>query len=139
MQAVKSFTVLGEPVDIVVTGEMSSGLSCVLIQTSPPGGGPPPHHHEREDEIFHVLEGEFEFLKDGTWVKAGKGDTAYGPRGKVHTFRNAGKTDGKILIVATPAGLETYLEKISVYKLPEDLEALIATSEGFGIRFAVQG
>ncbi len=76
MPPVKSFPVLGEWVEILVSGEMTGGQSVTLIQTSPPGGGPPPHQHEHEDETFYVLEGDYEILKDGAWVKAAAGRRA---------------------------------------------------------------
>jgi len=58
MTAIKSFPVLGDQVDMLVTSEMTGGASATLLETSPPGGGPPPHKHENEDETFFIVEGE---------------------------------------------------------------------------------
>jgi quercetin dioxygenase-like cupin family protein len=63
----ENFRGLGEPVEILVSGEMTGGPSTTLVQTSPPGGGPPAHSHVREDETFFVLEGDYELLQDGVW------------------------------------------------------------------------
>lgn len=137
MKPLKSFNVFGEPVDILTNGELTGGQSSMLIQTSPPGGGPPPHWHRNEDETFYVLEGEFEFLNNGAWTRAGAGEPFYAPKGSTHTFRNAGSTTGRMLVIATPSGLETYLEEISPLSMPGDMPQLLAISERYGITFAL--
>lgn len=135
MSPVKTFKVFGEPVEVLVSGEMTGGLSTTLTQTSPPGGGPPPHLHLNEDETFFVLKGEYEFLRDGEWLPIARGETVLAKRGSVHTFRNAGTTTGKILVFVTPAGMDKYLEKISPLTIPQDMADLLATSERYGISF----
>ncbi|WP_263367643.1 cupin domain-containing protein [Edaphobacter bradus] len=126
MQPIKSLNILGEKVDILVDGAMTNGASVTVIQTTRPGGGPPPHSHTREDETFTVLEGDFEILSDGQWIKAPVGEVFFAPRGGVHTFRNAGTTTGRILVFISPAGMEGFFEKISgltTADLPKILEA----------------
>ena len=137
MRPVKSFKVFGESIDILTTAEMTDGLSCMLVQTSPPGGGPPPHSHNNEDETFFVLEGDFEIFSGGQWKKLPPGQAAQGTRGAIHTFRNAGAADGKILIVACPGGFEKYLEEISVLSIPQDMPQLLAISDRYGVTFAL--
>ena len=110
-----------------------SGLRKAEI--SPPGGGPPPHQHLNEDETFFVIEGEYEFLVDGNWVKASAGDSCYRRRGTVHTFRNCGTTSGRILIFVQPGGFQNYLEEISPLSVPADLSKLIEISNRYGIAF----
>jgi quercetin dioxygenase-like cupin family protein len=132
---VKTFPVFGEPVEVLVSGEMTGGLSATLTQTSPPGGGPPPHSHAREDETFFVLEGEYELLQDGAWNRIPPGRAMHAKRGGVHTFRNEGTTTGKMLVFVTPAGMEKYLEEISVLSMPQDMAQLLAISERYGITF----
>ncbi|HLY43881.1 MAG TPA: cupin domain-containing protein [Terracidiphilus sp.] len=135
MTPTKSFTVFGEPIDVLVPGEFTAGRSATIIQTSPPGGGPPPHAHENEDEIFYVLEGNYEFLQNGKWSRVEPGEAVCGMRGSIHTFRNAGHTEGRMLIFITPAGLERYFEEISPLAMPWDLAQLLDISERFGISF----
>jgi quercetin dioxygenase-like cupin family protein len=135
MPAIKSFPVLGDHVDFLVTKEMTGGASATLLETSPPGGGPPPHRHENEDETFFIVEGEYELLVDGEWVKGRPGDAFYRARGTVHTFRNCGQTAGKILIVVAPGGFQNYLEEISPLSVPADLGKLIEISNRYGIFF----
>jgi quercetin dioxygenase-like cupin family protein len=132
---VKTFRVFGEPVEVLVPGEMTAGRSATLTQVSPPGGGPPPHSHTYEDETFFVLEGEYEFLADGQWLKAEPARAIQAMRGSVHTFRNVGAAPGKMLVFVTPSGMEKYLEEISSLSMPEDLSKLLAISERYGIAF----
>jgi quercetin dioxygenase-like cupin family protein len=132
----KTFKVFGEPVEILVSGEMTGGLSTTLIQTSPPGGGPPPHSHVNEDETFYVLEGDYELLADGQWIKVAAGECAHALRGSFHTFRNAGTTTGRMLVFVAPGGLDKYLEELSAFRVPDDMAAILALSERYGIAFA---
>ena len=41
-------------------GRHTGNALCLGIAHTPPGAGPPPHVHHRDDEVFVVLEGEFE-------------------------------------------------------------------------------
>jgi quercetin dioxygenase-like cupin family protein len=102
----KTFRVFGEPVEILIPGEMTGGRSTTLTQVSPPGGGPPPHSHTNEDETFFVLEGEYEFLEDGEWRRGQPARAIQAMRGSVHTFRNVGTTPGKMLVFVAPSGME---------------------------------
>jgi quercetin dioxygenase-like cupin family protein len=131
----RTVTVFGEPIEILISGEMTAGCSTTLIQTSPPGGGPPPHSHLNEDEVFFVLEGDYEFLAGGAWSRVASGQAVSGMRGSVHTFRNVGTTAGKVLIFVAPAGLENYFDEISPLSIPGDMAQLLAISERFGISF----
>jgi quercetin dioxygenase-like cupin family protein len=135
--AQKRFKVFGEPVEVLVSSSSTGGSSCAITQTSPPGGGPPPHWHANEDELFMALEGEFELFDGKDWHKLPNGEMAFAHRGNVHTFRNCGKTTGKILCVATPGGLDEYLEAISILSIPTDIERLTEISNSYGITFAL--
>lgn len=127
--------VLGEQVEFQVTSAETGGSFCALIQTSPPGGGPPPHQHRDEDELFTVVEGEFEIFDGQTWKPLPAGQTAYALRGQTHTFRNCGSVPGKILCVAVPGAFENYLRAISPLQLPADGEELQRISSSWGITF----
>lgn len=135
MPVLKSFPVFGEQVEVLIDGKTSDGLVAVVTQVSPPGGGPPPHLHTREDETFTVVEGEFEIFNGTSWVPLRQGESFFGPRGITHTFRNSGKTVGKIHVVVHPAGMDEYLERISVLRMPEDHEELTRISDAYGISF----
>ncbi len=51
-----------------------------------------------------MLEGNFEFLVDDRTVECGPGTFLHLPKGTVHTFRNIGEVDGKLLVTISPAG-----------------------------------
>jgi len=137
--AAKHLDILGEDVEIVVSSGTTEGRVMVLTQTSPPGGGVPVHTHLFEDEIFSVMEGEYEFFDGQEWVKYSKGDVWYALRGCAHGFRNCGQSDGKIHAIALPGtGLEGLLEDMSGLKIPEDIEKLMEVSDKYGITFERQ-
>jgi quercetin dioxygenase-like cupin family protein len=134
MNPVKTLNVLGEQIDLIVTGEMTNGASAFLIQMTPPGGGPPPHQHTREDETFIVLEGEFKFLENGKWRSVSKDEFIFSPRGSVHTFRNVGSTMGKVAFFLAPAGFEEFFEQIQGYSHHE-MSKILEVAGRFGLIF----
>jgi mannose-6-phosphate isomerase-like protein (cupin superfamily) len=58
-------------------------------------GKPPPHRHLGEDEIFTVIDGEFEFFDGESWVAFHQGEVNYSLPGSYHGFRNIGQSLGK--------------------------------------------
>jgi quercetin dioxygenase-like cupin family protein len=135
MIPIRSFGVFGEPVEVLIASDRTGGLSATLTQTSPPGGGPPPHSHQNEDETFFVLEGEYEISLNGAVHKLSAGEAIHATRGSIHTFRNVGSKDGKILVHIVPGGLENYLEEISHFSIPEGMPQVLEISERYGITF----
>lgn len=135
MAPIKNFAVFGDRVDIFVDSSTSNGLSSTLVQEVLPGGGPPPHSHTNEDETFVALDGGFELLMNGKWLPLVVGEAAFAPRGSIHTFRNAGKTPRRLLIVVTPGGFENYLQEIGPLSPGTDLGKIIEISDRYGIKF----
>jgi mannose-6-phosphate isomerase-like protein (cupin superfamily) len=121
---------------------MLSSADCgeqffVFHSETQPGGGPPPHVHTREDEVFLILEGEFEFLVGDTIVSAGPGDTVFGPRDVPHTFKNVGTTVGKAFTIATGSNFEAFHPKFcDILNGPNpSFEAMKSLAEEHGIYF----
>ena len=135
MSSIKTFSVFGDRVDVFVDSAISSGLSSTLVQHVQPGGGPPPHSHTNEDETFVALDGEFEILMNGQWHPLVPGEAAYARRGSTHTFRNSGKTIGRIMVMVTPGGFEKYLQEIGSYSPATDMAKIIEISNRYGITF----
>lgn len=128
----------GEEVIFHLTGEQTNGRLCLWTEKVPPGGGPPPHLHRNEDEWFVVREGAFEFLVDGVWREVSPGATLYIPRGAVHTFRNCGESEGRLLVGTSPAGFERFFSRCAeVFKDPErpDMGRITAIAAEHGIQF----
>jgi quercetin dioxygenase-like cupin family protein len=73
----------------------------------PAGGGPPPHRHDFE-EMFHVLEGEFEVTIRDRTRRAAVGQTINIPALAPHRFRNVSDSKGRLLCLVAPSGLEEF-------------------------------
>jgi quercetin dioxygenase-like cupin family protein len=135
MNSKKSFSVFGEEVEILTSSETTEKQSCLMTQVSPPGGGPPPHSHQNEDETFFVLEGKYELLVNGVSHQLTSGQALHAMRGSIHKFRNVGTMPGKMLIAVVPGGLERYLEEISRFSTPYDMQQVLDISKRFGITY----
>lgn len=116
--------VFGEAIEIVASSTSTNYAFVIGVQTSPPGGGPPPHRHLREDEVFTVIEGEFEFFEGESWRAFRRGEVRYSLRGNYHGFRNVGSTNGTMMFTTNGAGLDEYFAAISSLELPKDMARL---------------
>ena len=107
-----SFWVLGDLYTFKVTGKQTNGAFTVVDQVIQPQSGPPPHIHHREDEAFYVLSGRFSFLCGDKQSIFEAGSFVYVPKGTLHTFKNIGAQQGRLLVTITPAGLEDFFYRI---------------------------
>ena len=116
----------------------------VLEHAARRGDSPPLHLHVNEDEIFHILEGDFRFVV-GVEERIGRaGDTVLTPKGIPHTYRVESAT-GRWLTVTTHEQFEQFvralarkadaneLPPIEAAPAPEAIEALTETAKRFGI------
>ena len=109
----RSLQVSGELVTYKITGEQTGGAYSLFEVVSEPGGGPPPHVQHREDEVFYVLEGEYEFLMGEEALRVGKGALLYVSKGTLHAHRVVGEFVGRMLVTQTPGGLyERFFEEV---------------------------
>jgi mannose-6-phosphate isomerase-like protein (cupin superfamily) len=104
---------MGEQGRFLLRGEDTGGLYTFMEITTSPGGGPPLHIHQREDEAFLVLAGAYAIRLGDETHEAGPGGLVYGPRGVPHKFRNIADEPGKMLVIATPGGVEGFFEGLS--------------------------
>jgi quercetin dioxygenase-like cupin family protein len=135
--------VVGDHYTIKASGEDTGGAFTLIEVRVPPQSGPPPHIHCREDEAFYVLEGEFEVHIDDQRLTAGPGSWVTLARGTLHHFKNIGSTPAKLLILATPAGLDQFFLEAgraatdpapeSGAATPEDIEKLLKIAPKYGI------
>src|SRR3954464_9566390 len=100
--------VVGDHYTVKASGEDTGEAFALIEVLVPPQSGPPPHVHRREDEAFYVLEGEFEVHIDDQRLIAGPGSWVTLARGSLHHFKNIGSTPARMLILATPAGLDRF-------------------------------
>jgi quercetin dioxygenase-like cupin family protein len=139
--------VVGDHYTIKASGEDTGGAFALIEVLVPPQSGPPPHVHSREDEAFYVVEGEFEVHVDNQRLTAGPGAWVTLAKGSLHYFKNIGRSRAKMLILATPAGLDRFfLEagRVATDASPEsgaatseDIERLLAIAPKYGIEIKV--
>ena len=104
----KAAWVVGDHYTVKASGQDTGGAFTLIEVLVPPQSGPPPHLHHREDEAFYVLEGEFEVHVDNERLVATAGSWITLARGSVHHFKNISPRPAKMLILATPAGLDQF-------------------------------
>jgi quercetin dioxygenase-like cupin family protein len=135
--------VVGDHYTIKASGADTGGAFALIEVLVPPQSGPPPHIHQREDEAFYVLEGEFVVRIDGQRLIAGPGSWVTLAKGSLHHFKNISPTLAKMLILATPAGLDKFFLEAgreatdtspeSGAVRPEDTAKLLAVAPKYGI------
>jgi mannose-6-phosphate isomerase-like protein (cupin superfamily) len=133
MPPVRSLKVFGSAVEITVDGAMSHGVTSVVVSTVPPGGGLPPHAHEFEDEMFMALEGDFELQQDGEWTPLPIDEPVFSPRGTTHSYRNTGKTAGRLATIYAPAGFEQWFEEVNGLSPASEMKQILNISEEYGV------
>ncbi len=131
------WNVLGTPMRCKVRSEQTDGAYAVVENIIPPQAGPPAHVHHNEDEIFYVVEGEFEIRCGDEIYHASAGDLAVLPRNVPHAFRNIGEREGKVHVTITPGGFERFFEEVSeqIRTLPPDVEKLTAIARRYNVEF----
>jgi mannose-6-phosphate isomerase-like protein (cupin superfamily) len=118
----------------------TGGAWSLFEEEVPAGMGPPPHRHDW-DEAYYILEGEIEFMIDGSRVKSTKGDFNYLPRNTVHGFKGASPSPARVLIFAAPAHGSEFFEEVSaeVRAVPDDLKKIPEIGRRHGIEFMAGG
>jgi quercetin dioxygenase-like cupin family protein len=98
---------------ILISGEETNGNYAVIEMLVPPNGGPSPHSHPETQEMFYVVEGQFEFKTVGGKQIVDEGGFVNIPfGGAIHCFKNATDKVAKLLCTVVPAGLENYFNEI---------------------------
>ena len=143
----RAYGVVGHKYRILVTGEQTGGEYAVFEATVPPGEGPPPHTHVNDDEILYVAQGAITIIVEGRETEAGAGSFAAVPRGTVHTFRNDGSQDARLLVTIRPAGLDKFFQEVGVPiadpaadpppSTVEHMQRIVAAAPKYGMLFEV--
>jgi len=131
----------------LATGEDTQGQFALIDAVARKGNVPPPHIHHREDETFYVLEGEMTVSVGDRTIKARPGAMVFLPRDVVHSF-TIDSDQARILILATPAGIEGYFQECSVpapaMTLPPaaetpygEIQKMVPVARKFGIEFVL--
>ena len=96
----------------VSTSEGPDGIS-VLEHRMPYGSSPPLHLHRTEDEVLHVLEGEFRVKIKDQEHRLGAGDILLGPKGVPHTYRVESAQGGRCVTITVRGDFERYVRAVS--------------------------
>jgi len=102
-----------------------------LVEYETPAGtqGPPPHIHRSNEEAFYILEGEVDFMLEGTTTRLTKGGFVLVPIGALHTFVNAGPGRARWVGVFAPGHYRQLVEELGTLLPadgPPDLQAVAA-------------
>lgn len=128
--------VLGDQQTIKYTGKDTGGVFMQMEGYNEPGMGIPLHSHENEDEIFHVLEGEMEFVVDGASRVLKAGDMLFAPRRIPHTWKVVGEQKARVVVTAIPSGIESMFEELHQLTAQGPTpEKAAAICERYGITF----
>jgi mannose-6-phosphate isomerase-like protein (cupin superfamily) len=103
----------GGAVTIKLARETTGGAITVWESHRAAGDtrGPGLHSHPGFDEMFYVLAGEYAFRAAGRRFTAPAGTCVFIPRGMFHTFSSTGVSDGRLLSLAVPGGVEDFFEE----------------------------
>ena len=92
-----------------LVSEDTDGAFTLFEVTAAPQSPPLAHMHHREDEIYYVLDGEFEFMDDDRTFTAGAGSLVYLHKDRFHFHRNPGDEPARALVFWRPAGIEKFI------------------------------
>jgi mannose-6-phosphate isomerase-like protein (cupin superfamily) len=110
------------------TGGTYAAVEAVL--SSPDGLGP--RTHSREDISIYVLDGSLKLRVETRTVDLAKGDFSRVGRGTPHEILPAGGPV-RVMLIATPAGLEKMIPELAAASTTESLQAVAAR---FGVTTA---
>ncbi len=130
----------------VSTSEGQDGIS-VLEHRVPYGFSPPLHLHRTEDEVLHVLAGEFRVKVKEQEQRLRAGDILLVPKGVPHTYRVESTQGGHCLTITVRGDFERFVRAVSRPaerpELPvpagppsaEAIQALRVAAAKYGIEF----
>ena len=108
---VPTLEILGITHRIHLDGKQTGGMLSMVEIFGQPGDFVPPHIHHREEETFHVLEGQLEITCAGHKHELRAGDTFFAPRNIPHSPKFTGNSPGRVLVTITPAGFERFFRE----------------------------
>jgi mannose-6-phosphate isomerase-like protein (cupin superfamily) len=125
----------GDATILVRASAESTGGALSLFEELPPMVDTPRHVHSRDDELFHVLEGEHVIEVGETEHRVGPGGTVFAPRGIPHSQRRVVPGEGRLLVLTVPGGFDGFFRDLAAADAAGTLgpDAYAAASEKYGI------
>ena len=116
--------------DVKVSGKDTNGDLAIFEQTGlSPKRGTPLHVHPSQDEVFHILEGEYHFQVGQDIHRLKAGDSIFLPRKVPHAWTQVSER-GRCTVLVQPAGKleEFFVTVAALTKEPtkEELAQLFA-------------
>jgi quercetin dioxygenase-like cupin family protein len=102
------YSLAGNLVSILAGEETTGGAYGMIEAIVPPGVGAPMHIHHREDEGFHILDGELDFQLDGVRIAGVTGSCLHLPRGVSHGYINRAARPARVICIYAPGGCEGF-------------------------------
>lgn len=116
-------------------GERPGGGPSFLEFTAAPGFSTGDHIHSRIEEIFYVVEGEFQIRAGDRMLRTKAGDFVLIPPGVAHGFGNPTDGPAKLVLLISPAGVhERYFEELAELLAkpgPPDAQAIAELRQRF--------
>ena len=98
----------GTRTEIHLGAEDTAGAFCLLVDHPPAGWSLPAHLHHGAAETIHIVHGEFEVEMEGRRIALAAGETVHVPADTVHATANVGASEGRRVLVFSPAGMERF-------------------------------
>jgi quercetin dioxygenase-like cupin family protein len=121
----------GERFSIRIPASATNGSYSVTEILSSPGDSTPVHLHEKEDEHILVVEGAARVLYGDETFDATAGTVVSLARGIPHAWGNPTDTRLRLVITATPGGVEGVLRLIAT---SGDKLNLVALADKYAVR-----
>ncbi len=133
-----TYRTFGETLTLKLGTDDTGGAFTLFECLTPPQVGPPLHAHHREDETIYVLEGDYEVQCGEGHFKIHPGMLVFLPRDIPHAHRNSGHKPARMLVWATPSGVESFVRELGQIPTESqpDQAKLIKLGRRFGIEFA---
>jgi len=145
--SVRKVWFLNTLVHIHIAGSDGNDGLSVLEHRAPFADSPPLHVHDTEDEIFHILEGDFRVQVANDVGRYGPGTVVLAPKGVPHTYRVESSAGGRFVTVTARGEFERFVRAVGREAerdelpppagppSPEAMRQLQAIARTFGIEF----
>jgi quercetin dioxygenase-like cupin family protein len=128
--------VFGILATLKVSGNETGGAFAMHEDLVAPGSrGPYPHYHTREDEYWHMAEGELTWIIDGKEMSAPTGSSLHLRRGVLHGFENRSGQFARLLVMYTPGKFQEWFVKVGKPTEGASFPGPAPTPEDFGLAF----
>jgi quercetin dioxygenase-like cupin family protein len=122
--------------NVMLTSKETAGDIYLVEGIMPEGTEVPPHIHSKEDEIFHVLEGDVELILGDETIQASEGDIVYLPRNIKHGIKTLGSKTARVLNYVIPGqNFEDFFYEMNSVKGEVSKEQRAEIAKKYGITF----